>query len=232
MKRLAIFAEGYTEILFLERLIECVAGNNNVVIDEIRIAGGGRAPRSVNWIRAQKPVANELYYVLLVDCGNDRLVKDRIREDHERLTNKGYSQIIGIRDVRPDFTRAELQKLESGLKKYIKTSLAPVQFVLSIMEIEAWFLAEHTHFARIDNSITLPGIQAAFGFNPEADDMSLRPNPTDDLEQIYQLAGKSYAKGDANGTVSALDYDSVYLEMPDKINQLAALVQAINNFLS
>lgn len=232
MKRLAIFTEGYTEILFLERIIECVAGKNNVVIDEQRISGGGRAPRRVNWIHAQKPVSNELYYVLLVDCGNDRLVKERIREEHAGLTAKGYSQVIGIRDVRPDFTRADIQKLEAGLRKYIKTSLAPVLFVLSVMEIEAWFLAEHTHFARIDDSITIPGIQATFGFNPEADDMSLRSDPADDLQRIYELAGKSYAKGDPNGTVSALDYESVYLEMPAKVTQLAALVQALDNFLS
>jgi hypothetical protein len=88
---------------------------------------------------------------------------------------------------------SEIPKLELGLKTRIKTSLIPVEFILEIMEIEAWFLAETSHFPRIDAAITIPVISARLGFNPEAD-MSLRPNPCDDLDNCSRIGGKRYSK--------------------------------------
>lgn len=82
MKRLAVFVEGYTEVLFVQRLISEVAGANNVVIEHSKIRGGGRAARCISVVKAAKPVTDEKYYVLVVDCGGDALVKTRIQEEH------------------------------------------------------------------------------------------------------------------------------------------------------
>ena len=49
----------------------------------------------------------------------------------------------------------------------MKTKPIVVDFILSIMEIEAWFLAEHSHFAKIDPKITLEAIADKLKFNPE-----------------------------------------------------------------
>ena len=171
MNRLAIFVEGYTEILFVEKLINEIAGKNNVLIDHKKIIGGSKVRRRILTVKAANPDASKKYYILLIDCGGDEQVKSRIIEEHRALTNKGYSKIIGIRDVRPNFTYAEIPKLEASLPKYIKTSLCPVRFILQIMEIEAWFLAETTHFSKISPSITLDTIKSALGFDPENEDM-------------------------------------------------------------
>ncbi|KVF71007.1 hypothetical protein WS75_22790 [Burkholderia sp. FL-7-2-10-S1-D7] len=114
----------------------------------------------------------------------------------------------------------------------IKTKLAPVQFILSIMEIEAWFLSEHMHFPKIDPAITAAAIHGALGFNPMADDMSDRPAPADDMIAAYQLGGKTYTKGSADGTIHALDYDHVYMGLRDRIPDLNDLLTSIDTFLA
>jgi hypothetical protein len=117
MKRLAVFVEGYTEVVFVERLIEEIAGHNRVQIEHRQIRGGSSTPRIVRQISASSPTGQK-YYVLLFDCGGDSQVKTRILEEHENLTKNGYSRVIGIRDVRPTFSYGEIARLESSLPKY------------------------------------------------------------------------------------------------------------------
>lgn len=232
MKRLAVFVEGYTEVLFVQRLVSEIAGANNVLIEHRKIRGGNKAIRAISVVTAAKPVTNEKYYILVVDCGGDALVKTRIIEEHVGLTAKGYSKIIGIRDVRPDYSYADIPKLEAGLSKYIKTSLIPVAFVLSVMEIEAWFLAEYKHYTRIDPSITVNTIKTNLGFDPVLDDMALRTNPADDLYKSYLIGGKNYKKSNAAITVNALDFEHVYIDLQEKIPHLKLLINNIEVFLT
>jgi hypothetical protein len=234
MNRLAVFAEGYTEILFVEKLIEEIAGRNKVRIELREIRGGRTTRRTMRLLRAARPDTGQQYYVLLFDCGGDDLVKARIREEHASLTKIGYSKIIGIRDVRPKFTYTDIPKLEAYLPKYVKTSLAPVEFILSIMEIEAWFLAETTHYPRIDSSITVPAIKAALGFDPENDDMEQRLNPAQDLSNCYAIGGKTYLKHKAQVkvTMAALDYTLIYMVLCDKFRYLKRLLASIDAFLT
>lgn len=229
MRKLAVFVEGYTEALFIEKLIEEIAGAHDVIIEQRRIRGGNKAARTVAVVNAAKPNSGQHYFVLIMDCGGDKAVKSRIVEEHENLTRAGYTMIIGVRDVRPDFTYTDIPRLEAGLKMYVKTSLIPVVFVLSVMEIEAWFLSEFNHFPKIHPSITVASIIAALGFDPEHDDMTRRPTPTVDINKCYQLGGKTYKK-DAT-TVSVLDYSFLYLELPNNITHLRRLTEAIDGFL-
>jgi len=231
MNKLAVFVEGYTEVVFVERLIEEIAGQNNVLIEHKIIRGGSRVPRMMSVIRGARPNTGQNYYVLLFDCGGDELVKTRIREEHENLTRAGYSRLIGIRDVRP-IPPSDIPKLEAGLPKYIRTKLAPVTFILAIMEIEAWFLAEATHYSKIEPSITVAAIRATLGFDPENDDMAQRLCPADDLNACYAIGGKAYVKYKAKVTVDTLDYALIYMELRNKINYLDRLISILDAFLA
>lgn len=128
-----------------------------------------------------------------------------VRDLTPRSLNNTTRPFVIVRSERP------IPRLETGLAKYIKTSLIPVEFYLSVMEIEAWFLAEFNHYPKIDPSITLPRIKATLGFDPQHDDMGLRTAPTDDLIACYQLGGKIYEKRKADITVAALDFPFIYL---------------------
>lgn len=231
MKQLAAFVEGYTEAIFVEKLIEEIAGKNKVQIERIIIRGGSTVPRTMRVINATG-LTGLKFQVLIFDCGSDDQVKTRILEEHENLTKKGYISIIGVRDVRPTFSYAEIPKLELNLPKYIKTSLAPVTFILSIMEIEAWFLSDYTHFKRIDPSITNQRIIDNLGFDPENDNLELRSNPTEDINNCYALGGKLYKKNQTQKTIDALDYELVYIELRKKNRYLDKLILSLENFLT
>lgn len=231
MKKLAIFVEGQTEAVFIERFVEEVAGKHNVLIQSKRILGGATVPKAVRQIHAARQPAGEQYFVLIYDCCGDNLVKTRIQEEHESLTKSGYTFIIGIRDVRPAFSANDIPKLEQGLRKYIKTSLIPVHFILSVMELEAWFLAEHTHFQKVDPAISIQNIKSQLGFDPSFEDMSARENPTIDLDSCYKLAGISYRKGGDERTIYALDYSRFYVELDAKIPSIRQLNNCLNDFL-
>lgn len=228
---MAVFVEGYTELLFVKRLIEEIAGRLRVVIETRRISGGATAPRRVAILQAAQAKGPEQFYVLIYDCSGDQQVKSRIIEEHAGLTAAGYSQIIGIRDVRPKFTSAEITKLEIGLRVGLNGYLAPVEFILCVMETEAWFLAESTHYQRIDAAITIQSITQTLGFDPQKDDMSLRPCPALDLNACYQLANKTYSKG-AGTTIQALDYTEMYITLPQRIPYLQRLNTVVESFLS
>lgn len=232
MKKLAIFVEGATEGEFVEKLLEEVAGANKLTIEYRAISGGGRAPRSIRTIRAANHATGRDYYILIFDCGGDQQVKTRIVEEHENLSRTGYSQIIGIRDVRPQFGRADVPKLEMGLRTRVKTSLVPVDFVLSIMELEAWFLAEETHYSRIDPAITVAAIKAGLGFDVATDDLSIRGHPAKDLDDCYKIGGKTYAKGPSNPTIAALDFAHLYTNVRSRVPYLDRLLAHIDYFLT
>lgn len=233
MRRLALFVEGRTELLFIDRLVTAIAGKNNVQIEHRQIRGGSNVPKTTRILQSiSNDEAEPQYYVLIVDCGGDGLVKTRIMEEHQTLSDKGYECIVGFRDVRGDFTREEIPRLEAGLKLRIKTSLVPVEFVLAVMETEAWFLSEHTHFERIDEQITLAALQARLGCDPSTEDMTLRDLPFEDMVAAYAIGNKTYKKGDAAGTIEHLDYSRVYLDLADRIPYLKKLVNRIDSFLT
>jgi hypothetical protein len=235
MKKLAAFVEGYTELVFLQRLIRELVSPNRVLIHNRRIRRGGKSglPRSFGWVEPADPEAGQEYFVLIYDCGNDELVKQRIKEEYGSLAKQGFTKIIGLRDVYPSFTYSDVPKVEYYMPLGIKTNPIQVEVFLCIMEVEAWFLAEYNHFPRISASITVPNIIANCGFDPTVtEDMERRPNPAADMVNCYQLGSVEYKKGEAKDTVDALDYEHIYLTLKDKIPYLDRLIGNLEAFLT
>ena len=232
MDKMAVYVEGKTEALFVKKLIEEIAGDA-VQIEYQEKRGGGRAAPALNIITVTRS-AGQKYYVLLVDCGGDKEVNSRIRDDQASLTGAGHSKILGVRDVRPTFLYADVPTVEAGFRRGVNPSLAPVEFILAVMEIEAWFLAETTHFARIAPAITIEAIKTRLGFDPENDDLEQRPAPSDDLRDCYGIGGKQYGKSEAQvqKTINALDYAQIYIEVRKKFRHLERLIHSIEEFLS
>ncbi len=116
----------------------------------------------------------------------------------------------------------------------IPDNLVPTEILLAIMEIEAWFLAEVTHFEKIDNRLTLDLIKANFNFDPEKDNVQKRERPQEDLKNLYQLVGKTYNKKKQNveRTVNVLDYSIVYLELPNRMSSLSQFIKHVDDFLN
>ncbi len=232
MKKIAFFVEGLTEVTFVTKLIEQVVGKGNVIIDSRRIAGGSAVPKTISQINIKKIPTGEDYYVLIYDCGGDHQVAGRIREEHESLTKSNYTKIIGIRDVRPKFSREKIGCLENGLRFGIRKKLIPVDFILGVMEVEAWFLLECTHFQRVHESLTIEAIKEVLDFDPSLDDVASRDCPAEDMQTCYALAGIDYEKGEAKKTMEALDFAEIYCNLGDRVPYLKKLNDHINEFLS
>ena len=234
INKLVIFVEGQTEQLFVERLILEIAGARRVVVEKRQAFGGKRLQRRIRLVEAKAPVSDERWFALIVDCSADSRVKSDIVEQYASLAAKGYSGIIGIRDVYPAVLRADIQKLRDGLRYRVKTNPIEVLLVLAVMEIEAWFLSEHSHFGRLDAGLTLDIIRNNLHFDPSVYDMQLRDNPADDLDTIYRLVGKAYSKrrDRVARTVEALDFATIYLDVATRFPDLQALVDRVDQFLS
>lgn len=235
MKKLVFFVEGTTEMLFVEKLLTEIAEKNDVHITKKRIRGGGKSGKvrkTITEVDAVGEVGGERFFVLIYDCGNDSIVAQRIKDEHSSLTAAGYEKIVGIRDVRPDFTKDEIPRLERGMRMYLKTSLAPVVFILSTMEIEAWFLAEYNHFTKVHEDLTVEFIESATGLNLRTFDSSLREHPAADMSAIYRLRGLDYEKFNAAETISKLDFDFIYAELSAGIPEIGLLSNTIDEFLS
>lgn len=234
MKKLAVFVEGQTEQIFVERLLQEAAGKHSIIIEKHQALGGQSARRYLRLIQAASPKTTQEFYAQIVDCRADNRVGSDVRDSYEGLIAAGFSSILAIRDVSPDFKPNEVEKLRAGLRYKIKTTPVEVDFVLGVMEVEAWFIAEHTHFERISPALTPDLIKARLGFDPRTDDFQQRLHPAEDLKSCYRLVGQTYNKNAAivQRTVSALDYERVWLELPSRFPDLKALVMAIDKFLA
>jgi hypothetical protein len=235
MRKIAFFVEGAAEVLFIERLISEVANSKEVYITKKKIRGGGKSgltPKRYTEYEGVRELSGESFYVLIYDCGGDKLVATRIREEHESLTEAGYEQIVGVRDVRPDFEKAEVPKLEHFMHSVVNKELAPVIFVLSTMEVEAWFLAEYNHYEKIHPELNPQLIMDSLGFDPRNFVVSDRVNPALDLEQSYMLKGVIYDKYLVKNTVDKLDFAFVYEELVQSISELSTLATTVDAFLT
>jgi hypothetical protein len=234
MRRLAIFVEGLTEELFAERFLTEVIGSRGLGIEKLRASGGKVARRTFTRITSPSGSSPAQFYALIINCGTDNRVKSDIRENYDNLVAKGYRTIIGMRDAYPDTkSLAEVPKLRKWLPYKIKTKPCEVTFVLGVMEIEAWFIAEHTHFERISNKLTLGRIKRAMGFDPSKADLQRRPRPASDLDAIYRLAKIRYRKEEASirRTVNSLDFTEVYLELGNRFEDLRLFIAKIDKLL-
>ena len=215
MNKLAVFVEGYTEQIFVEKLLVEIAGRNNICVEKCAHSDNGSK-----------------YFTYIIDCHGDSTVASGIRDNYESLAKVGYSSILGIRDVYP-IERVDIPKLRRGLSYGIRTKPIVPVFILSVMEIEAWFLAEHSHFQRIHKNLTIDRIKTELSFDPSQENMELRDHPTEDLNQIYALVGMEYKKRKRllKRTVKAIDYTEIYLSLSSKLKPIEELISEIDKFI-
>lgn len=234
MKKMAIYVEGETELRFIDKLIREIANQKNLQILLVKASGGNRSVRRYDVVADSGSGSHKNFYIRIVNSGTDNRVGSDIRDNYEALINLGFSAIVGVRDVYPDFSLADLPNLRTGLRYRLRTKPISVDFVLGVMEIESWFLAEHTHFPRIHPRLSASRIAAMHGFDPIVDDMQLRDHPALDLHMAYSLEGLAYKKtgSQIQRTVETLDYADMYLEHKAKFPDFAVFMRVIDQFFS
>lgn len=244
MKRIAFYVEGVTEQFFINKLLIELAGKNNIEIQLEQFIGADKGHKTEIHPKTSAQPVNPTHHALILDCAGDSSVKSRILDDYQKLFSKGYGKVIGLLDLYPLKDLSKFQnELNNGrtLNGRQLTAALPenTAIIIAVQEIEAWFLAEHSHFLRIDSGLTNELINEKLNFNPADEDMTLREQPAQDLHNAYQLVGKFYMgsngrkrKNKIEATVESLDYDLLSSDLAQSISPLSELITVINDFLT
>jgi hypothetical protein len=223
MKKVAVFVEGQTEQIFAQKLIEQVISPNKVTVTTCQLRGGARHTRNLILLKTQSVTQQTDYYFEIYDCGSDSKVKDDIIEHSQSMKQKGFSLIIGLRDVYPNNNKI------AYLRKYLNFGIpagVPTHIVLAVNEVEAWFLAEENHYSKIDTSLTLAKVNAIAGIDVSKDSTETIAHPTEKLQLIYRY---TKSKHKVHRIVNALDYANLYINVRQRNNSLAELLTHLDS---
>lgn len=233
MKKIAFFVEGQTEQIFVNKLVREILGFGNSTIILKKVTGGTNSSKH-EFIRSYNISRMPVFTVLIYDCGSDNRVKSEILENIESLRESGYSYVIGLRDLYP-LPIEELTRLERGLNflpKYLSDYKNIFDVIVTVHEIETWFLAESHNFIKLDRKLTGHFIEQRLGFDPGQVNPISRTHPSEDLDQIYRLIGKSYTKKhwQVEKLVNRLDFNRIRGELSRQIPALNELILQLEQF--
>jgi hypothetical protein len=234
MKKLAIFVEGPTEEVFVEKLLIEFARQNSIIFEIKRLSGGKGCPRVPKILKSQALTNETDYYILIyTSCTDNRVLSDYIYE-YNNLVKNGYNAILALRDLYPR-NYEDLSKIESNINNALKRVNLPNNIHIAIREIETWFLGEYTHFNKISSSINLKSINSKTGYLfplTEYEKTILTPAKT--LHDIYSLVGYAYKKRDkqVQRTVHSIDYEKFYIDVRGQIPSLDKFLKELDLFFN
>jgi hypothetical protein len=229
-KRLAVFVEGQTEQLFMQKMLIEVAGRHNITINVVQARGRGQS-RAVT-LEGQSSSSTP-YYALICDCGTDNRVASDILENYAGLVTAGYHLVLGLRDIHPA-PDAEIPLIRNAVSRILPKGVVPAHLVLVIREIEAWFIVEDRHYPTIHQELNADLIRQKLDLNTATVDAESIPCPAATLHAAYQLKGRAYRKDRARveRTVDALDYARLDMELSRRVPALGELCGHVNRFFA
>ena len=217
-RRLAVFVEGQTELIFVREFLkqwyyydierigfDCYNLHANQFCDAEYNYGNG----------------NSENYFMIVNVGNDNSVLSMILKRAQYLKNKDYQLVIGLRDMYSDqyITDAKGHRIDDHVsnrhKESVRNALSDdpnrdfIDFHFAIMEIEAWFLGMYGFLCQVDNRLTDKFIMDSIGLNLDDDPEKTVFHPALELGKIYSLVGKKYDKhrSDISSIMASLSHD-------------------------
>lgn len=207
MRRVAVFVEGQTELVFVRELLakwyeydatkigfSCYNLLNNEFCDTSYQYGNE---------------GSENYY-LIVNVGNDNSVLGKIRARMPFLVKGNYDVIIGLRDmystqyikdakgreINDEVTQMHIDAAKEQIADIENAD--KIHFHFAIMEVEAWLLGMHQYLKAIDENLTTDYIKECLGLDLNQDPETNIFHPAVELGKIYELVGKNYGKHDSD----------------------------------
>lgn len=226
IKKLAVFVEGHTEQEFTIRLLTELAGKRGIAFEVQEQHHGQLSFVEIRTSNVSSTQPHEIQ-VLVANCCNDAQVKSQIKDRYNSLLGAGYSLIVGLRDVYP-LSHSEINDLLRFMPEGLPKGAVPIHMHLAVMEIEAWFLEETTHFSRIDSAITSNEI-IANGFDYQNSRAHELGHPAETLDAIYKSVGKRYSKNkrQIQRTVRKLSYEELYINTRPKAPTLDGFIATL-----
>lgn len=192
--------EGQSELIFVRHLLEWLIPAQDLSFECLRL----HASRLDSVPYKHSPPDAKVHY-LLVNVGNDSSVITAIKDREQSLFDKGYSAVIGLRDMYSEAYQVFSHVIDNEIitkfvdehNRIIKSMSRPteIHFVFSIMEIEAWVLSMFNLFAKVDTRLTVSFIETNLGINLQTVDAQAGFfHPSVDLGRVLGLVGISYRK--------------------------------------
>ena len=207
MRKVAVFVEGQTELVFVREFLvkwfdydckkigfSCYNLHNNEFCDTSYQYGDE---------------SSENYY-LIVNVGNDNSVLGKILARMQFLVKRNYDIIIGLRDMYSDqyIKDAKGREIKDDITQMhidaVKEQITAINdgdkihFHFAIMEIEAWLLGMHQYLEALDSKLTTAYINENIGLDLNKDPETTIFHPAVELGRIYELVGKKYGKHDSD----------------------------------
>jgi hypothetical protein len=202
LKRIAIFAEGQTELIFIRNLLLWVLDPSKISFECFELIA-----HKLSNVPFSYPNPNADVHFLVLNVHGDEGVLSSIKEREQNLIEKrGYERIIGLRDMYCDeYVRRSPGVIDNQISNLmIQRHNQTVGYMIhsdkiklyhAIMEIEAWFLGMYHLFSKIDSNLTVENIKQKLGIDLiTTDPQQLFFKPSDQVNSIFQLCGGEYKK--------------------------------------
>lgn len=199
MKRIEIFVEGISELIFVRDILQKLYAYDvtKIYIQCISL----NPPSNPNdlWNFGNKDAE---YLIEIIDTGSYTRLLSAITNRAKRFSENKVSLVLGLRDVdskeyseyKKIYTRDDsIKKVEEGILKGLSLTSFDMNVMIyyAEMELEAWFLALHKVFPLIDTRLTAAYIKLKLGLDIEnIDPETALQKPSLDLTKILALIGK------------------------------------------
>ena len=239
MKKVVIFVEGNTELIFVREYLR-----KRFEYEDLEIECRKRQFNRFDEVPFQIPNPKAKFHFRIIDSGSDVKVLDDILEDEQFLRNLGYQKIIGLRDMYSEnyikivkqskVIKADInQKFIDGSQARINREAKKpdsISFCFAIMEVEAWLLG-------IGEIWEKKGISNQMIFKELGYDLSkIDPevtffHPAREVEKILAIAEKNYDKHAKEveslvGKITKQDFET--LIESNKCNSFKQFVSALS----
>lgn len=223
MRKIAIFVEGQTELIFVREYLLKIHDYQGIRIGCYTLfTDTALLPAEYDFGPLDAPI-----YFQIMNVGMDGNVLSRILSREKFLIHQGFSLIVGLRDMYSKDYRSSCpsasidgelnRKFKAGTNATIQSKAADptrIHFQFAIMETEAWLLGEPIIFERINPLLTVEYISASTGFDlAESDPETTIYHPAKFLDQIMRLNGGSgydKSKGEVNSIVSHIFKEDIH----------------------
>lgn len=235
MKKIAIFTEGQSEVIFIRHILTQLIGYEYASFECLELRS-----EILQTIPYKHTPPNALIHYQIINVGTDEKVLSAIIERHEKFESAGY-EIIGLRDMYSAAYKKKSTQIEDGLNQYFikKTKEAIdalnkaelIRFFFAIMEIEAWLLGFHENISRLNDDLTPENILSKTGINIQIVDPEITFfQPASQLRQILNIAEINYGKHkeDIERIVSGITLKDIEtLIKENRCNSFALLVSEL-----
>lgn len=202
MKRIAIFAEGHTELIFIRNLLLRVVDPSKLSFECCELIS-----ENMSHVPYRQSSLNPETHFLIVTVGGDEKVVSAIRDREKDLVERGgYDRIIGLRDMYCDaYTKRSPGRIDDQISNLMIQRQSQtirnmrhsdiIKLFFAIMEIEAWFLGMYDLFRKNESVLTVGYIKEKLGIDLMTTDPQKEfYRPSDQVNSIFQLCGRDYKK--------------------------------------